>query len=351
VTEGRRLVFSGPGRAELQPFVVPTPGPRQVLVRTLRTLVSAGTEIKSYVGAKHGTGPGRYPRFPGYCHVGVVDAVGADVEEIAVDDRVATHGGHASHVLVDLSPQPVPPSATLPTEQWPRPTEWLQVLTGAVTDDQATFAVLGSVALHGVRKATLRLDESCVVVGQGLVGQLVGQLARLNGGRPVIGIDLDAARLEQSRTSGIDHQILGTSDEAVGRVLELTRGHGADVCLECTASARAFPAQLRMAAFGGRLVIVGSLVGVVEISLYEEIQLKELTIIGTHQPKAPAFWHPSAPWTQAANRRAVLDLVASGRLRVDHLISHTVPAAEAPALYEQMAAGPRGWLGVIFRWE
>lgn len=347
---GQRLVFTGPHCAEIQPFDVPAPGPGQVLVRTTRTLVSAGTELKSYVGADHGDAPARYPRFSGYSHVGVVEAVGDGVAAVAPGERVATMGGHASHVLIDLNPHSVPPAAALPAPHWPRPPAWAQVLPEGVADAQATFAVLGGVALHGVRKAALRLDESCVVVGQGVVGQLVGQLARLNGARPVIAVDPDPDRLEHSRDSGLDCQIAATSDEAVPRVLELTGGQGADVCFDCTANTRAFPAQLRMAAFEGRLVIVGSLVGTVAISLYDEIQTKELTIIGAHQPKAPGYWHPAAPWTQAANRRAILGLLAAGRLRVDHLISHEAPAADAPRLYEQMAAGPAGWLGVVFRW-
>jgi threonine dehydrogenase-like Zn-dependent dehydrogenase len=252
---------------------------------------------------------------------------------------------------LDLGAAPAALGAALPGASWPRPPEWYQLLPAGVTDEQAAFAVLGSVAMHGVRKAELRLDESSVVVGQGVVGQLVGQLARLNGARPLIGIDLDADRLERSRESGIDHQIQLAADEAIQQVLALTGGRGADVGFDCTATHRAFPSMLKMAAFAGRVVVVGSLTGTATISLYEELQLKELTIIGAHQPKAPPFWHPAAPWTHAANRRSFLDLLAAGRLRVDHLISHDVPAAAAPELFEQMAQGPRGWLGVIFRWD
>jgi len=346
--EGRRLVFTGQRRVELQPFDVPTPGPHQVLVRTTRTLVSAGTEVKAFLGIQRGGGS--YPRFSGYAKVGVVVAVGDGVTAVRSGDRVATLKGHASHVLVDLSPIPVPPEGALPTKQWPGAPDWLQVIPVGVSDEQATFAVLGSVALHGVRKAAIHLGETCVVVGQGVVGQLVGQLAGLNGARPVIGVDLDIERLEQSRQSGLDFQVAATED-TVAQVWALTDGRGANVAFDCTATTRAFPSLLQMAAFAGRIVVVGSLVGTVEISLYDELQLKELTIIGVHQPKAPGYWHPAVPWTQAVNRRNILDLLAVGRLRVEHLISHSVPATAAPVLYQQMAASPHGWLGVIFTWE
>lgn len=340
--DGRRIVFSAPREVRLEPFAVPSPAPGQVLVRTTRTLVSAGTELKSYLGLEH-RGNRPYPRTTGYSHTGVVVQVGDAVTDVREGDRVATIKGHASHVIVDLS----------------RPEsfgEWLRVIPDGVTDEQATFAVLGSVAMHGVRKAAFRLDESCILAGQGVVGQLAGQLARLNGARPVIGMDLSEERLEKSRQSGIDAQVLvgdtpHAAEQAEHEALAHTHGRGADVCIDCTATTHAFPGLLRLAAMQGRIVILGSLVGMVEISLFDEIQLKELTIVGVHQPKAPVAYHPINPWTQSANRRSVLELIQSGRLRVDHLISHVSPADDAPALYELMASGPRGWLATVFRWD
>ena len=337
--EGHRLTFVGPRQARLEGFAVPRPGPGEVLVRTTRTLVSAGTELKAYLGLEHGPGAS-YPRRPGYSHVGVIEATGDGVQGLRPGQRVATIKGHTSHVLVD-------------TTRAGDAREWLQPVPDGVTDEQAAFAVLGSVAMHGVRKAAIRLDESCVLDGQGVVGQLAGQLAGLNGARPVIGLDLDADRLEQSRRSGINVQVQVGPDprEAEAQVLALTAGRGVDVGIDCTATTHAFDSLLRLAAMEGRIVILGSLVGTATISLFDEIQLKELTIIGAHQPKAPTVAHPTNPWTQAANRRAVLELIAAGRLRVDHLIAHSVPAADAPALYGLMAQGPRGWLATIFRWD
>jgi threonine dehydrogenase-like Zn-dependent dehydrogenase len=361
--EGQRIVFVAPHQARLESFDVPRPGPGQALVRTTRTLVSAGTELKAYLGLDRGVGQ-RYPRTTGYSHVGVVEEVGEGVTGVRRGDRVATIKGHASHVLVTLGMGETPAEQVRQSGQpalsgltgLGRQTdarEWLQVLPAGISDEQAAFAVLGSVAMHGVRKASFRLDENCLLAGQGVVGQLAGQLARLNGARPVIAMDLAEERLEKSRQSGIDVQVLVGPDPAAAeqQVMGITGGRGVDVAIDCTAATRAFPGLLRMAAMEGRIVILGSLVGTVEISLYEEIQLKELTIVGAHQPKAPAVYHPTNPWTQAANRQTILELVAAGRLLVDHLISHVAPAGEASQLYELMGSGPRGWLATIFRWS
>src|SRR5687768_4142770 len=191
----------------LESYEVPAPERWQVLVRATRTLVSAGTEMKAYVGDDVVRRSPAYPVYPGYSHVGVVERVGADVEGIAVGDRVATQKGHASHVLVDLEAPPETRDEAPPRPGRRRGPDWVQVVPDGVTDEQAAFAVLGSVAMHGIRKGGLRIGETCAVAGQGVVGQLVAQLARLSGARPVVGLDLAPERLALSRRSGTDAQI------------------------------------------------------------------------------------------------------------------------------------------------
>ena len=71
-----------------------------------------------------------------------------------------------------------------------------------MSDEAAAFAVLGAVALHGFRKVAFQPGESCAVVGLGVVGQLLVQLAKAAGARPVVGIDLVASRRERARGAG-----------------------------------------------------------------------------------------------------------------------------------------------------
>ncbi len=158
----RGVVFAAPGEVAIESFEVPDPGPQQVLVRTTRTLVSAGTEVKALLNLRESAGgvvpPPRYPVRPGYSSVGVVQAVGAGVESVRPSDRVLTMGRHASHTLVDLRPR----SNAIAGQEAPG---YLQKLPDGVTDDQAVFAILGSVALHGMRTVSFQLGESCVVLG------------------------------------------------------------------------------------------------------------------------------------------------------------------------------------------
>ena len=96
-------------------------------------------------------------------------------------------GRHQTDLLLDLSPDR------------PGGPEYVERVPDGLAPELAAWAILGSVALHGVRRAELQIGQSVAVFGQGIVGQLIVQLARTGGASPVIGIDLVAQRLEESR--------------------------------------------------------------------------------------------------------------------------------------------------------
>ena len=170
----------------------------------------------------------------------------------------------------------------------------------------------------------------------------------------MVGIDLVASRRERARESGAHAVVDATGLDADGveaAVLELTSGRGADVAFEATRTPHAFPAVMRLAALGGRIVVVGSIHAPAELRLFDDLQRKELTLIGAWQPRAPIAPHAYARWTQAANRGLFLEQVRDGTLTVEHLITHRARAEDAPALYAELAAGPGDWLGVEFVWD
>ena len=144
---GQRLLFSAGPRVKMESFAVPIPQAGQILVRVSRSQVSAGSEMNfvRHGAAAYGLKPDGRESFPiGYMAVGCVDALGADVTDFAIGDRVLTGGHHGSHWLVDTA-QASGHIAKLPDN---------------VSDEAAGFAILGDVALHGVRRAQLQIDES-----------------------------------------------------------------------------------------------------------------------------------------------------------------------------------------------
>jgi threonine dehydrogenase-like Zn-dependent dehydrogenase len=333
-----RLIFRSDLRVEEEVYEVPEPGPRQVLVRVSRSQVSAGSEMNFY---RLNPPDGPLQRRPlGYMTVGRIERVGAGVSEYAPGDRVLTSGNHGSHWLANVTDDGADEVNG----------NFIQPLDEAVSDDEAGFAVLGDVALHGVRRAGLQIDESAVVFGCGIVGQLTIQLARLSGAHPIIAVDLFDSRLEQAKLSGATHVVNAARTDAVQAIREITGGAGGQTVFNCAPVASVLQTAMEAAALRGKVVLTASAPGTAEIGLQVELLRHELTILGVYEigiERPHGYW----PWTRLRNRRACLRLLATGQLRLDHLVSHVVPHTEAEAMFRMMARGGDDWMGIVFTWN
>ncbi|MEO6873983.1 MAG: zinc-binding alcohol dehydrogenase [Opitutaceae bacterium] len=335
MNSAQRLMFaSSPPGVALESFEIPGPQAHQLLVRNTHTQVSAGSESNflRFGPKSYGLPDGLARANIGYMAVGRVMAVGRDVQGYAVGDRVATASPHASHSLVDVTP-----------------TAAIDPVPEGVADEAAGFAILGDVALHAVRRAALQIDQSVAVFGLGIVGQLVLQLARVSGAYPLIAIDLLDERLELAKTSGATHVINATRENVVQRVKEITSGTGAEVVFHCAQAADILQAAMECAADRGAVVLTGSPPGTATIRLKEELLRKELRLTGTYESgmnESHVYWR----WTRQRNRRTCLRLMAAGQLRLGHLLTHIVPADQAPAIYDRLLQSASGWLGIVFKW-
>lgn len=338
MNSAQRLMFvSSPSapRVELESFAIPTPQAQQVLVHNTHTQVSAGSETNflRFGPQSYGLPDGQLRANIGYMTVGRIVTVGPGVTGFAVGDRVTTSASHASHSLIDLTP-----------------TAAIDAVPEGASDAAAGFAALGDVALHGVRRAQLQIDQSVVIFGLGMVGQLVLQLARCSGAHPLIAIDLVDERLELAKRSGATHVINPTRENVVQRVQEITQGTGAEVVFHCAQAAGILQSAMECAADRGTVVLTGSPPGTATIRLKEELLRKELKLTGTYESgmtQPHVYWR----WTRQRNRRAFLRLLASGQLQLGHLLTHVVPAADAPAIYDMVLRGSTGWLGIAFKWD
>lgn len=335
---GERLVFHPGPRIAVERFEVPQPVGRQALVRVSRSAVSAGSEMNfvrfgpEAYGIKPSGSDAGYPI--GYMAVGTVEAVGPDASGVAVGDRVLTGGHHANYWLVDPN----------------LPSGFIMRVPEGVSDDAAGFAVLGDVALHGVRRAGLQVGGSAAVFGMGMVGQLTLQLARVSGSHPLIAVDLDDDRLARAAAVGATHTINASRENAVERIRAITGGAGAETVFHCTQAAGILQQLLQACASRGRIVLTGSPPGTATIRLQEDLLRREITLTGIYETglnEPHAYW----PWTRERNRATCLRLMAEGALRVDPLITHVAPSTEAQATFDMLAAGSAGWLGVVIQWD
>lgn len=363
------------GKAAVVEVPVPVVRRGGVLVRTVASVISAGTEraavetVRKSLVQEAGERPdlvrkvidkarteGLRSTFNavrdklaesqalGYSAAGVVMAVGDDVAGFAPGDRVACAGlGFASHAEVLSVPRNL--CVKLP--------ENVDFETGA-------FGTIGAIALQGVRLAEPTLGESVVVIGLGLLGQLALQLLKANGCR-VFCIDLEPARLDLARQLGADACAV-SNEETKSAVINWTGGRGADAVLITAATDSNQPIELagEVSRMKGRVVVVGMTgLAVPRQSYYlRELSLKISMSYGPgrydpdYEERGKDYPFGYVRWTENRNIEAFLDLVAQERIDVQPLISHRFNIANAERAYELIAGDSKEpYLGVVLDYD
>jgi len=275
----------------------------------------------------------------GYCNVGRVTEVGADVRGFAVGDRVVSNGPHAELVAV-----PRNLCAHIPDD---------------VSDDEAVFTVLGAIALQGVRLIAPTLGERFVVTGLGLLGLLTVQLLRANGCR-VLGIDPDSTKAELARRFGADVVALERGEDPLAVANTFSAGAGVDGVLITAATRSNDPVSqgARMCRQRGRIVLVG--VTGLELDRSDFYQ-KELSFQvscsygpGRHDPQyedaGTDYPLGFVRWTEQRNFQAILEMMNSRALGVRALITHRFAFDAAPAAYELLATQSQPHLGILLEY-
>jgi len=371
-----RQVVQNYKTGELTLLDVPVPAcrPGGVLVRTLYSLISTGTELMkvgeaslSMVGKARArpdqvaqvlqsvasAGPvatyrkvmNRLDSYTplGYSLAGVVDEVGAGVTDVAVGDLVACAGNeHALHSEVNWVPRNL----------------YCAVPQG-VAPDHAAFATVGAIALQGVRRGEPQLGEVALVIGLGLIGQLVTQLLTAAGAR-VIGVDPAAQRCRLAEELGADACGSPDSDLVASAVRELTDGHGVDQVYLVAGGTSNGPVELaaRLSRDRGRVVDIGKCSLDLPWNAYYE---KELDVRFSRS-YGPGRYDPEyeldgrdypigyVRWTERRNLACFLDLIARQRVDVAPLISHTADFAAAVETYEKLQSGELAAVTALFRY-
>jgi predicted dehydrogenase len=332
----------------------PVVSPHHVLIRPVCSLISSGTEtasihteslvkeladnpsqIRKVLDVMKAAGPvattrevlAKFSEYAalGYSGAGVVAEKHPTVTDLEIGQRVAYGGegtGHAETIITGRNLV-----ARIPDE---------------VRFEQACFATLGSIALNSVRIAKLDLGDRVAVIGLGLVGQLIAQLARRQGG-VVLAIDLKPDRVELAKSTGAHFAIDGGADLAA-QILAATDGKGVDCAIVAAAAKSPAPCQqaLRICRDRGRIVVVGA----VEMTFpWFEMYMKEIQLYlaraygpGSYDPayekRGRDYPFPYVRWTENRNMEEFVRLVAAGEIAVDPLVTHRFPLEQAPKAYE-----------------
>ena len=330
--QNQQVIFVQPGEVELQAKPVPAPAAHELLIRTRVSLISPGTERAFFLSLPNTTD--NYPQPAGYSNIGEVVAWGEAVTGWQVGDRVASAGHHAAYISVDAA------------KCLPVPSE--------LEDEDAAFFNLAAIALQGVRKARIELGEPVAVLGAGLIGLMALQLARLQGGLPVISLDQDASRLEFANEAGADATLTTLTtpmgDDLAARLQPIC-DDGAAVVIEATGHPAAILTALACARPFGRVILLGSTRGVTDgVNFYRDIHRKGLTVIGAHNIARPKTESHAGWWTEREDQRVTLELLARQRIRVQPFITDRFPWQQAPAAYARLQSWERSSLGMILDW-
>lgn len=301
----------------------PVPGPGDLLVQVEACGV-CGTDRHLF----HGEFPCTPPVITGHEFSGIVEAVGSDVSGFAVGDRITgdpniscgrcpqcqsgkvnlcrnlsaigvhRDGGFAEYVIV--------------------PQQQAQPLPASLPPTYGAFCEPLACCLHGVDMAEIKAGSSVVILGGGVIGMLTVQLCRIAGATRVVMVTRQGEKRALAEEIGATHSFDPTTGDAIAGIAGadgLLPG-GADVVIECAGVAETMRQAPKLAKAGGTVVILGVMAAgeTIEIEPFD-ILFRELKIIGS-------FVNPFT------HRRAA-DLIATGAVRVDRLISRTVSLDEA----------------------
>lgn len=327
----KRIVFVAPEVVELQDYTPNKIGNDEVMIENIYSVLSAGTERANIMNLPNTVND--FPMVPGYCAVGTVTQLGANVTNVKVGNRVIVyHGKHCTHTVMKA--------------------EKLVVVPDTVKDEDAVFTVIASMGLQGLRKCRPEIGESVAVIGLGLLGMFSIQCARLAGCYPVIAVDLNDERLTLAKQLGADFAFRADSPTLTENVKAITHGAKCNMVIEVTGAAKALIEALNIVAPMGRVSLLGcTRISDCNIDLYQKVHRPGVSLIGAHNWARPL--HESSPfyWTREDDYRVLLDFMAAGRLQVAPLRTAIVSPEKAPEYYQRLIKDPTAPLGIVFDWK
>lgn len=367
----------GSGDMVIQEVPYPQLGKGMVIVKNHYSIISAGTEGSTVVAARKGLiskakerpqqvkqvldtlkkqGPIQTYRAVmkkldaysplGYSCAGEVIEVGEGVTEFELGDKVACAGvGYANHAEI----------VSVPIN--------LCVKLGANSNlKDAAYNTLGAISMQGVRQSDMRLGESCVVIGLGLLGQLTALILKASG-VTVIGIDVSEAAVKQA----IDNKVvdLGMTRNTAGieeQIQSATNGYGADTVIIAAATSSLDPINFAgaIARKKGKVVVLGAVPTGFDRDPFwyrKELELKMACSYGpgrydlNYEEKGIDYPLPYVRWTEKRNMEAFQSLIATNRINIKYLTTHEFEFDNAKAAFDLIVSKTEPFTGIALKYD
>jgi L-iditol 2-dehydrogenase len=330
----KALLMAEYKKLELADMPVPGIGPEELLVR-VKACGICGSDVHGFDGS---TGRRIPPIVMGHEASGVVERVGADVRGFREGDRVTfdsmiscgkcafcrsgrinlcdnrqvlgvscgeyrRHGAFAEYVSV--------------------PQHIAYKMPDGLSFEHAAMIEPVSVAVHAVGITPVKLGDTAVVVGTGMIGLLTIQAARLAGCARIIAMDLEDTKLEVARSNGADDVVNPKSGDAVKFVLDATGGKGADVVFEAVGATDPIKTAIGCVRKGGTVTLIGNIRPSIELPL-QAVVTREIRVQGS--------------CASSGEYPACMALMSRGAINVSPMLTAKAPLEEGARWFERLYA-------------
>jgi L-iditol 2-dehydrogenase len=330
---------------ELVDMPVPDFGPDDLLVR-VKACGICGSDVHGYDGS---TGRRLPPIVMGHEAAGIVEAAGTNVKDLRPGDRVTfdstvscgncffcrrgqinlcdnrqvlgvstpdfrRHGAFAEYVTV--------------------PRRIAYRIPENLPFEHAAMIEAVSVAVHGVNRTPIRLGDSAVVVGTGMIGLLVVQALKKAGCGRIIAVDLEDNKLSLAKKLGATDSLNPSRDDIPRSVIEMTNGTGADVAVDAVGATAPIKTCIASVRKGGAVTLIGNITPSIDLPL-QPVVTRELSLYGSCASNGE---YPEC-----------IALMASGDIQVEPIISVKASLDEGPRWFERLYGKEPGVMKVVIQ--
>ena len=339
----KALLYTEPYTLEYTDVPDPTIGDDDVLIR-VKACGICGSDVQGYTGK---TGRRLPPLIMGHEAAGVVAQTGKNVTGLTEGDRVcfdstvycnqcpACRQGLlnrcAKRQVLGVSVPEFKRHGAL--AEYVAVPHWIvSKLPEAMSFIQAALLEPASIGAHAANRTPITDQDIVLVIGAGTIGLFILQAARLCGAKRIIACDINDFRLDLAQRIGADECINSQKSDPLRIVRERTDGLGVAVAFEAVGFPETFQLAIAAIKTGGTLVAVGNVTKEMTFNL-QELVSRELTFTGSY--------------ASSGEFKTCIDLIASGRINVEPLVSAVLPLAEGPVAFARLLKAEENLLKIV----
>lgn len=336
--EAKYIEFTGPGvvAVKYEEVSLNELEPMDVVIQNETSIISAGTELARLNGMEK---DGGFPCRPGYGSIGRIIAKGEGVTDYNLGARVFYAGKHAS----------VQRFRHGENHQW----AYLFPVLEEVDPVAVSVGCMAEIAMTGPNFTNMRLGDTVAVFGLGMVGILAAMMYKIRGAR-VIGVDPVRERCALARKVGIELTVDAAPGDQVAEVLKLTGGKGAEVTVDAVGHTAVICNCIKATALFGQVILLGSPRAPYQGDLtpaFWDIHINGLEVRGAHMWRYPVRPERGCGMSVAWAFETVFNLIKTGAMDVQGLISHVIKPEEVPAAYHGLQHKTNEYTCVVIDWR